>query len=60
MQGRTQGGVGGGWTLPRGFMGRVQPQPLAQHLPTYPPIGTNQTKIPYPKPLKHSNKTKLN
>ena len=24
-----------------------------------PPLATNQTKIPYPKPLKNSNKTKL-
>ena len=23
------------------------------------PLATNQTKIPYPKPLKHLNKTKL-
>ena len=24
-----------------------------------PPLATNQAKIPYPKPLKHSNKTKI-
>ena len=26
---------------------------------TPPPLATNQTKISYPKPIKHSNKTKL-
>ena len=30
---------------------------LAQPFPT--PLATNQTKILYPKPLKHLNKTKL-
>ena len=38
--------------------GGVQHIPLAQPLPT-PPPATNQTKIPYPKPLKHLNKSKL-
>ena len=44
LQGRTQGG--GGYNPP------AQPIP-----PT--PLATYQTKIPYPKLLKHSNKTKL-
>ena len=37
-------------------VGGIQPS-LAQ--PLSPPLATNQTKIPHPKPLKHSNKTKL-
>ena len=36
---------------------RTQPPPLAQPLPN--PLATNQTKIPYPKTLKHSNKIEL-
>ena len=48
-QGQTQGGIGGVGP-PLKDLGGVK-QPL-------PPV-TNQTIIPYPKPLKHSNKTKL-
>ena len=39
-------------------MGGGDPTSLAQPIPTL-PFATNQTKIPYPKPIKHSNKTKL-
>ena len=49
-------GVGlGGLTTP--IMGGVQYTPL-KSTPPYPPptLATNQASIPYPKPLKHSNK----
>ena len=45
-KGDTSGGLP---PPPIGFRGWYNPPPLA----------TNQTIIPYPKPLKHSNKTKL-
>ena len=53
-QGRRQGVVDS--PLPPRIYGGTPP-PLARPLPT--PVATNLTKIPYLKPLKHSNKTKL-
>ena len=48
MQGRTQGGGG------------VEGTPSLEDFSTHPPpIATNQTKIHYPKTLKHPNKIKL-
>ena len=45
----------GGLTPPLVDLGGLQVQPLlAQPLPI-PPLVSNQTKTPYPKPLKHSN-----
>ena len=48
---------GGGLKPPRGFKGVNKPLPQLKTLPT--PIATNKTKIPYPKPLKQSSKTKF-
>ena len=57
-QGRTQIGGGRGVLTPsllENLGGGVHYNPP----PPYPPLVTNQTKMPYPKSLKNSNKTKL-
>ena len=43
---------------PQNDLGGIQP-PSPSSTPPNPLLATNQTKIPYPKPLKHSNETKL-
>ena len=50
----TEGGKG--LTPSRKFRGGTTPHSSS---PLPPPPATNQTRIPNPKPLKHSNKTKL-
>ena len=57
-QGRTQGGWGWLTTHPIRFMGGSTPLSLLNPSLLPPPLlATNETKIPYPKPLKHFNNT---